>query len=212
VDVLHRRYDEALSCPDVVGLSIGTRPDCVPEEVLDLLSEYSDRTHLWVEYGLQTIHDKTLETVNRWHTYAQFADAVARTKRRGIPICVHIILGLPDETYDMMMQTAEAVASMDLDGIKIHHLYISKNTALARQHEARPMKTLPLEEYVPLVCDVIERLPSRMVVQRLMGELSTEYVVAPVWGKSKGQILRLIDEEFGRRTTRQGIKAPIPIR
>jgi radical SAM protein (TIGR01212 family) len=206
VDHLKKLYDEALDCPDVVGLSIGTRPDCVPEEVLDLLSNYLDRCHLWVEYGLQSIHDATLAGLNRGHTYAQFMDAVERTKRRGIPICGHVILGLPGETREMMMQTAEAVAALDLDGIKIHHLYIAKNTALARTHNRQPIQVLALEEYIGLVCDFLERMPPRMVIQRLMGELNEEYVVAPLWNKSKGEILRLIDQEFARRGTGQGVR------
>lgn len=206
VDRLKPLYDEALTCPDVVGLSIGTRPDCVPEEVLDLLSDYAARCHLWVEYGLQSIHDLTLSKLNRGHTYTQFVDAVERTKHRGLPICAHVILGLPGETYEMMMQTARAVASLDLDGLKIHHLYIAKNTALEKAHRRNPIKTLSLEEYIGLVCDFLEWMPPLMVIQRLMGELSGEYVAAPLWGKTKSEILRLIDQEFARRGTRQSAR------
>lgn len=204
VEHLKRLYDEALACPDVVGLSIGTRPDCVPEPVLDLLSDYHRRTHLWIEYGLQSIHDATMAALNRAHTYDQFLDAVGRTQRRGLRICTHVILGLPGETPAMMMQTADEVARLNLDGIKIHHLYIAKNTALAKLHQQQPVKTLSLEEYIPLACDFLERMPAAMVVQRLMGELNEEYVVAPLWGKTKSEILRLIDLEFERRGSCQG--------
>ncbi|MBI3597428.1 MAG: TIGR01212 family radical SAM protein [Nitrospirae bacterium] len=204
VDHLKRLYNEALAYPNVVGLSIGTRPDCVPEPVLDLLSDYHARTHLWIEYGLQSIHDGTMADLNRAHSYAQFLDAVERTRRRGLRICTHVILGLPGETPGMMMQTADEVARLSLDGIKIHHLYIAKNTALARLHERQPIKTLSLEEYIPLVCDFLERMPLAMVVQRVMGELNADYVVAPLWGKTKSEILRLIDQEFERRGSRQG--------
>lgn len=206
VERLKRLYDEALACPDVVGLSIGTRPDCVPEEVLDLLSDYAARCHLWVEYGLQSIHDATLEKLNRGHTYAQFVDAVERTRQRRLPICAHVILGLPGETYGMMMQTAQAVASLGLDGLKIHHLYIAKNTALEKAHRRNPIKTLSLEEYIGLICDFLEWMSPSMVIQRLMGELSGEYVVAPLWGKTKSEILRLVDREFARRRTRQSAR------
>lgn len=204
IDRLRRLYDEALTYPDVVGLSIGTRPDCVPDVVLDLLTDYHHRTHLWVEYGLQSIHDGSLGDLNRAHSYAQFQDAVERTRRRGLRICAHVILGLPGETPGMMMQTADETARLDLDGIKIHHLYIAKNTALARRHDRHPVETLSLEEFIPLVCDFLERIPASTVVERLMGELSPEYVIAPLWGKTKAEILGRINREFERRGTRQG--------
>lgn len=211
VDRLKRLYDEALAFPDVVGLSIGTRPDCVPEPVLDLLSDYHARTHLWVEYGLQSIHDDTMAPLNRAHSYAQFLDAVERTRRRGLRICAHVILGLPSETPAMMMQTADEAARLNLDGIKIHHLYISNDTALAKLHERRPIKTLSPKEYIPLVCDFLERLPPTMVVERLMGELNEEYVIAPRWGLSKSTILDLVDREFERRGSRQGSRRLTPV-
>jgi radical SAM protein (TIGR01212 family) len=211
VDHLKRLYDEAMAFPDVVGLSIGTRPDCVPEPVLDLLSDYHARTHLWIEYGLQSIHDRTMAELNRAHTYEQFLDAVARTRRRGLRICAHVILGLPGETPAMMMQTADEVARLNLDGIKIHHFYIAKNTALARRHQQQPIKTLRLEEYISLACDFLERMPAARVVQRLMGELNEDYIVAPLWGKTKSEILRRIDQEFERRGSRQGKHRLTPV-
>ena len=211
VDRLKRLYDEALACPDIVGLSIGTRPDCVPGEVLDLLSDYHARTHLWVEYGLQSIHDQTMAPLNRAHTYNQFLDAVERTRRRGLRICAHVILGLPGETHEMMMQTAGEAARLNPDGIKIHHLYIARNTALARLHQREPIKTLSLEEYITLLCDFLERMPAGMVVQRVMGELNADYVVAPLWGKTKSEILRLIDLEFERRGSCQGCRLPMAV-
>jgi len=208
VDRLRRLYDEALAFPDAVGLAIGTRPDCVPEPVLDLLSDYRAKTHLWVEYGLQTVHDLTLAGLNRVQTHDQFLTAVERTQRRRIRICAHVILGLPGETPAMMLETADEVARLNLDGIKIHHLYVAKDTALARQHEGRPIKTLALNEYVALVCDFIERLPPGLIIERLMGELNERYVVAPRWGQPKSTILRLIDREFERRGSRQGTRGP----
>ena len=206
LSLLKRLYDEALALPDVVGLSIGTRPDCVPEEVLDLLLDYAARGHLWVEYGIQSIHDATMAQLNRGHTYAQFIDAVERTKRRGFPICAHVILGLPGENHTMMMQTAEAIAGLGLEGLKIHHFYIAKNTALEKVHRRQPVKTLSLEEYVPLACDFIERLPPHMVIERVVGELNRKYVTAPLWGKTKSEILKRIDQEFARRGSNQGAR------
>jgi uncharacterized protein len=206
VELLQRLYDEALALPDVMGLSIGTRPDCVPEEVLDLLSDYAARCHLWVEYGIQSIHDSTMDQLNRGHPYSQFVDAVERTKRRGLPICAHVILGLPGETDTMMMQTASEIAALGLDGVKIHHFYITKNTALEKDHKRQPVKTLSLEEYVSIVCDFVERMPPHMVIERVMGELNSEYVLAPLWDKNKHEILKLIDQEFARRGSNQGAR------
>lgn len=204
VDQLKTLYDEALSFPGVIGLSIGTRPDCVGNEVLDLLSDYASRYPLWVEYGIQTIHDDTLALVNRGHTFAQFIDAVERTKKYKIPICTHVILGLPGETHAMMMETAEAIAHLSLESLKIHHLYISKNTQMEKHYHQNLVETLSLDAYIPLVCDFLERMPPSMVIQRLMGEVSGPYVVAPLWNRSKGEILTLIDQEFRCRGTRQG--------
>lgn len=206
VEQLQRWYDEALDFPDVIGLSIGTRPDCVPGEVLDLLAQYRTRTRLSIEYGLQSIHDRTMDDMNRGHSFLQFLDAVERTKPLGIPICVHVILGLPGETREMMIQTAEAVARLGLHGIKIHHLYISKNTALEKTYREKPFPLLGVEEYVRLVCDVLERLPADMVVERIVGELSPLNVVEPHWGKSKLDMVSLIEHEFDQRGTCQGTR------
>jgi len=211
VEHLKRLYDEAMAFPDVVGLSIGTRPDCVPEAVLDLLSGYQARTHLWIEYGLQSIHDRTMAGLNRAHTYDQFLDAVERTRRRGLRICAHVILGLPGESSEMMMETADEAARLNLDAIKIHHFYISKNTALARCHERQSIDTLSLEQYVSLTCDFLERLPPAMIIERLMGEINKKYVVSPLWGRTKSEILHLIDLEFVRRGSRQGKFHLIPV-
>jgi uncharacterized protein len=211
VDHLKRLYDEALTFPDTVGLAIGTRPDCVPEPVLELLSDYHAKTLLWIEYGLQSVHDETMDGLNRAQPYGRFLDAVERTRRRGLRVCAHVILGLPGETHAMMMETADELARLNVDGIKIHHLYIAKDTALAKLHEQRPVHTLSLTEYIALTCDFLERLPPEMVVERLMGELNKTYVIAPRWGESKSSILGLIDREFERRGSRQGTHRLAPI-
>lgn len=204
VSLLKELYDEALSFPEVIGLSVGTRPDCLSEEVLDLLALYSEKTHLWVEIGLQSMHNETLLRTNRGHTYEQFTDAIVRTKLRGLRICVHVILGLPGETREMMMQTADALAGFPIDGLKIHHLYIAENTILAKLHKASPVKTLTMEEYVSLACDFLERIPSHVAIQRLTGELKGDYLIAPLWNMSKKAVLTAIEKEFARRGTQQG--------
>ncbi len=135
VDKLKALYDEALAHPDIVGLSIGTRPDCVPDQTLDLITGYTKRYDVWLEYGLQSAHDKTLEFINRGHKYADFEDAVKRTKGRGISIAAHLILGLPNETRADMLESVQKVIDLGIDGIKLHHLYVAQNTKLAELYK-----------------------------------------------------------------------------
>jgi len=207
VTVLKKLYDEALQDEDVVGLCIGTRPDCVPDEVLNLIESYAYDHHIWIEYGLQSIHDKTLLKINRGHNFAQFEDAVKRTQGRNIFICVHIILGLPGETKKDMLETAKALAKMGINGIKLHHLQVIKNTKLARDFERGEFKVLSLEEYIELVCDVLELLPSNITIQRLVGEvLEDNMLIAPRWNLNKHQILSLIEQKLIDRNSFQGLR------
>lgn len=206
VDRLRRLYDEALDFADVVGLSIDTRPDCVPDSVLDLLSEYVGLRYFWLELGLQSSHDCTLQRLNRRHTFAQFVDGVRRARQRALRVCAHVILGLPGETRAMMLETAAALAELGVDGVKLHHLYVPKGTALERQYRRSGVRLLALREYVGLACDFLERTPSHVVVQRLTGEVGDQHVVAPHWGVPKLKVLHLIAEEFRRRGTRQGCR------
>lgn len=207
IAVLKRLYEEALRGKDVVGLCIGTRPDCVPDEVLNLIEGYAQNYHIWIEYGLQSIHDKTLLKINRGHNFAQFEDAVKRTQGRNIFICVHIILGLPGETKEDILETARVLAKMGIDGIKLHHLQVIKNTKLARDFEKGEFKVLSLEEYIELVCDVLELLSPRITIQRLVGEvLEDNILIAPRWNLNKHQILSLIEQELISRNSFQGLK------
>lgn len=209
VEHLRRVYDQALAVPDVVGLSIGTRPDCVPDPVLELITSYAERVDLWIEYGIQTMHDRTLDRVNRGHGWAEYRDAILRTRGRPMKVCTHLILGLPGETHAMTLETAEAVAELGLDGVKIHHAYVSPGTALAQEFRAGRYQPLDFATYVSWACDVLERLPATVVVQRLMGELSGPYVVAPLWGQSKQAVLHAIDAELARRGTWQGSRCAV---
>jgi len=207
VKVLKRLYDGALQDEDVIGLCIGTRPDCVPDEVLDLIESYVQDHHIWIEYGLQSIHDKTLLRIKRGHNFAQFEDAVKRTQGRNILICVHIILGLPGETKEDILKTARALARMGIDGIKLHHLQVIKNTKLATDFQRGEFKVLSLEEYIKLVCDVLELLPARITIQRLVGEvLQDEMLVVPRWNLNKHRILSAIDQELIDRGSFQSSK------
>lgn len=200
-------YDEAIDFPDVVGLAIGTRPDCVADEVLDLVESYSSRVEVWVEYGLQSARDRTLRAINRGHDVATFLDAVERTRGRGIRVCVHVILGLPGETWEDMMHTAVFLAPLGIDGIKLHHLYVARGTAMEKDYKAGNVKVFSAEAYVKVACDVLERIPATVTVQRLVGDTtSTHVLVAPCWPQGKSEVLQRITREFRRRGTMQGAR------
>ena len=203
-DILRSLYDEALSLPDVVGLSIGTRPDCVSDPVLDLLEGYARSHMIWVEYGLQSANDATLAAINRGHDAACFKRAVSATRKRGINICAHIILGLPGETRDQMMRTADFISDLRVDGVKIHLLYVVKGTKLAEQYQNGGFTCLKQGEYVELVCDFLERLPPDMIIQRLTGDPHREELVAPLWSLKKTETLSMIDRTLEERDAWQG--------
>ena len=206
VETLARLYDEALAVKDVVGLSIGTRPDCVDEAVLSLLESYAKDRLVWIEYGLQSMHDDTLQLIQRGHDFRCFTDAVAQTQGRGIQVCTHLILGLPGEDRKKIHQTANTVAALDIDGVKIHLLYIIKGTPLERLYRQRRYTCLEQKGYVSLVCDVLERLPPDMVIHRLTGDPHREELVAPRWSLNKSQTLNLIRKTMIQRNARQGIR------
>jgi len=204
LDTLKNLYEEALAIDNVVGLSIGTRPDCVNESVLKLIESYA-KTHLiWIEYGLQSIHDKSLTLINRGHDFQCFTDAVDATLNRGIKICVHVILGLPDEKRSHMLETAKAIAKMGIDGIKIHLLYVIKGTRLEKLYRQGSYKCLEQQQYVDLVCDFLERIPGDMVIQRLTGDPHPEELIAPQWSIKKAKTLSLIKETLEKRDSWQG--------
>ena len=197
-------YDQALSHNGMVGLSVGTRPDCVDGSVLDLLASYRKDYLVWIEYGLQSAHDATLEKINRGHDAACFERAVLATHELGINICAHIILGLPGEDREMMLQTARFVSNLPIQGIKIHLLYVVRGTGLADLYRAGGYSCLSREEYVDLVVEVLERLPPGMVVQRLTGDPTGPELLAPMWAKDKTRNLNSIKEEMEKRDTVQG--------
>lgn len=207
VEKLRALYDEALAQPDVVGLSIGTRPDCVDDEILGLLEGYAGRSHVWVEYGLQSIHDRTLERMNRGHDAARFVEAVRRTAGRGLFICTHIILGLPGETRHEMIETAEAVAALPVDGIKVHSLLALRGTEVGRLFEEGKIELMTQEDYVSTVCDILEVLPPSMTVQRITAEGYRDIYLGPEWAQNKLKVLNAIDRELEKRDSWQGKKA-----
>ncbi|MDY0041149.1 MAG: TIGR01212 family radical SAM protein, partial [Desulforhabdus sp.] len=168
--VLKELYAEALSVPDVVGLTIGTRPDCVSDEVLDHLHLIGKRHLVWLEYGLQSAHDKTLALINRGHNVEAFSNAVERTRRRGIPVCAHVILGLPGESREDMMETARFLAATDLQALKIHLLYVIRGTELETWFRAGKYECLTRADYAATVSDFLALLPPHLIIQRVTGD------------------------------------------
>jgi radical SAM protein (TIGR01212 family) len=204
VEKLRRLYDEALAHPRIVGLAIGTRPDSVPDPVLDLLQGYARSRYVCLELGLQSIHDRSLDWMNRGHHYDAFLDAVARCQGRGLDLCAHVILGLPGESWDDMLATADALAALPVQGVKIHNLHVVRRTPMEVMYHAGQVRMLERDEYVQLVCDFLERLPPEMVIHRLNGDAPPDYLVAPLWCLKKAELLRKIEEELQRRDSWQG--------
>lgn len=206
VEKLERLYDEAMKHPDIVGLIIGTRPDCIPEPVLELLERHARRRWVCLELGLQTIHDGSLDWMNRGHHFDIFVDAVVRARGRGIDLCAHVILGLPGESHADMMATADACSALALDAVKIHNLHVVHDTPLETMYQRGEVRMFEFDEYVQVLCDFVERLPPEMVIHRLSGDAPPDFLVAPLWCLDKPTLLAAIDREFARRGSRQGCK------
>lgn len=203
VEQLREYFEIILEQPGVVGLSIATRPDCLPDDVVDYLAELNERTYLWVEMGLQTIHESTSELINRAHDSQCYEEAVAKLRARGIRVCAHIIYGLPQETHEMMLDTGRAVAQMDVQGIKIHLLHLMRKTPMVKQYEAGLLRFLEKDEYIKLIVDTLEILPPEMIVHRLTGDAPRDLLIGPMWSLRKWEVLNGIDDELKQRDTWQ---------
>jgi len=206
VDELKQKYDAIVDDEEIAGLAIGTRPDCVSDDVLDLIASYQSRFPklLYLELGMQSAHDKTLERINRGHLHKATINAVYRAKKYGLKIVLHSILGLPEESDEEIMETADEVARLNPHSIKIHHLYVCENTALAKMYKVGEYKALEYQNYIELVSKYIARLPENMVIQRLVGELAGKGIIAPNWGKSKAQVIQDIVKYMNSNNLRQG--------
>ena len=204
VSVLREKYEAILGLPDVVGLSIATRPDCISDECLDYLSELNTRTFLTVELGLQSIHESTNRLINRCHTLECFDNMVNKLRERNINVVVHIINGLPFETREMMLDTVKHINNLDIQGVKIHMLHIVKNTDLASRYNDNPFHVLSREEYVNIVCDQLELLRPEIVINRITGDPKKEDLIEPSWLLKKFCVLNEIDKELVRRDSYQG--------
>lgn len=208
LEVLKEKFEEALSFPDVVGLAIATRADCITDEIADYLGELAQRTYLEVELGLQSVHDVTGERINRCHSYADFLEGYQKLADRGINICVHIIDGLPGEDREMMLETARRLSHLKLHSIKIHLLHVLKGTVMEQQLAEGQFRLLTREEYVGIVCDQLELLPPQMVIQRVTGDGERELLVGPEWSLKKLCVMNEIDKELVRRNSFQGKNFP----
>lgn len=204
VEVLKELYEAILAQDGVVGLSIATRPDCLPDDVVEYLAELNKRTYLWVELGLQTVHEKTAQLINRAHDYQCYIDGVNKLRKHHIRVCSHIINGLPLETTEMMMETVREVVKLDIQGIKIHLLHLMKRTPMVKQFEKGLLKFLEFDEYINLVVDQLEIIPPEIIIHRITGDAPAEMLIGPMWSMKKWEILNGIDKELKRRNSWQG--------
>lgn len=204
VERLRKVYTEALAHPQVIGLAIGTRPDCVPDPVLDLIAEFAARTHVSVEYGAQTIHNRSLDWMNRGHHHDALLDAVARSQGRGFEICVHMILGLPGESAEDMRASARELARLPIDAVKLHNLYAVHDTPLADQVARGEVALMERADYVRSLVDFLELLPPHIVVERISGDAPPDYFVGPSWCLDKPAVKLAIQHELEQRDTWQG--------
>ncbi len=203
VNELEKIYKSSLCRDDIVGISIGTRPDCIDEEKLKLISSFTTDYYTWIEYGLQSVHDKTLKKINRGHDYSCFLKSYEKTKTMGINVCLHVILNL-FETYEEMMHTAKTIAELEPDGVKIHMLCALEGTKLADMYKNGEIDFMTEDEYVKTVCDFLEYLPPKTTIHRLAGNGLRTELVAPRWIGRKLDCLNKIDREFISRDSWQG--------
>ena len=201
---LKKRFEPVLEEENVVGLDIATRADCLPDDVVEYLAELNGKTNLIVELGLQSVFDETGGRINRCHTYSEFLEGYNKLKDKGIDVCVHLIIGLPGETPEMMIESAKAVAALKPHSIKLHLLHILKDTAIEKEYLAGEFEVLTRDEYVKIIVDILEILPEDIVLQRLTGDGGKEFLVAPLWSLKKFVVLNEIDKEMVRRNCYQG--------
>ncbi len=205
-DRMQQMFDDAFACQGVVGMAIGTRPDCIDDQKLDLIASYTKKYLVWLEYGLQSGHDATLKTINRGHSVEDFFTALDLTSGRGINICAHVILGLPGEDRNMMLETAKMLADSKINGVKIHLLYVVKGTILDRMWQKGEYSPMDQEAYVNMVCDFLELLPKRIIIQRITGDPHPDELRAPLWAGRYRETFNMIQTTLEARDSFQGKK------
>ena len=209
VDVIRDRYEQAINEPGVVGINIGTRPDCLPDETIAYIAELSDRMHVTVELGLQTTYDETSKIINRAHTYDLYVETVKRLRQLApkVEIVSHLINGLPGETHDMMIENVRrCVTDNEIDGIKLHLLHLMTSTKMQRDYHEGRLKLLGMEEYVNIICDQLEIIPKNIIIHRITGDAPRDMLIGPMWSLKKWEVLNAIDQEMERRGSYQGCK------
>lgn len=204
IEELRKKYNEAIANEGVVALAIATRPDCLDEDVLDLLEEMSKKLYIWVELGLQTSNDETAKRINRGYMLNVFDKAVKDLKSRNIDTVAHVIFGLPGETKEDMINTIDYIAHSGIQGIKIHLLHLMKNTKLVEEYEAGNLKFLSQEEYIDIITESISRLPENMIVHRLTGDAPRNELIGPMWSLKKWEVLNAIDKALMENDIYQG--------
>ena len=202
--ILKEKFEAALEQDGVIGISIATRSDCLPDDVVEYLAELNKRTYLWVELGLQTVHERTANLINRAHDFPSYVEGVNKLRKHGIRVCSHIINGLPLEDYNMMMETAHEVAKLDVQGIKIHLLHLLKGTPMVKQYEKGMVEFMEKDPYIQLVADQLECLPPEMIIHRITGDGPIQLMIGPMWSVNKWEVLNGIDAELERRGSWQG--------
>ncbi|WP_027108302.1 TIGR01212 family radical SAM protein [Lacticigenium naphthae] len=207
VEILRHRFEQVVNEEGIVGIMIATRPDCLPDETVAYLSELNKRFYLWVELGLQTIHEETSEKINRAHSYETYLEAVRKLRKHDIQVVTHLISGLPGETVDMMIENVERmILDSDIQGVKLHLLHLMKNTKMVRDYAQGRLEFLEKDTYVQLICDQLERIPKDIVIHRLTGDAPRDTLIGPEWSLKKWEVLNAIDAEMARRQTTQGAK------
>lgn len=205
VDVIRHRFEQVVNEKGIVGLSIGTRPDCLPDEVVNYLAELNERFYLWVELGLQTTFEETSVAINRAHDYQTYLDGVAKLRKHGIRVCTHLINGLPGETPAMMRENVRrTIQDSDIQGIKLHLLHLMTNTKMMRDYNEGRLQLMSKEAYVSVICDQLEMIPPEIVIHRLTGDAPFETIIGPMWSLKKWEVLNAIDAEMKRRNSYQG--------
>lgn len=205
VSILKKKYDEALMQDDVVAMAIATRPDCLSDDVLDLLEDYNKKTYLWVELGLQTINDKTARLINRGYNLNVFEESLEKLRKRGIDVVVHTIFGLPGESKEDMLKTIDYIAHKDIKGIKIHLLHLMKDTPLVNLYHSGKLNFLDEKQYIDLICESITILPKNIVIHRLTGDAPRDLLIEPKWSLKKWEILNEIDGNMEKKNLYQGL-------
>ena len=205
-EVLKSKYDQALCDPNIVALAISTRPDCLSDDVIDLLADYNTKIPIWIELGLQSINDDILKKINRHHSTEDFIQSVNRLHDKQLEVCAHVILGLLDDTQEDILKMADLLVSLQIEGVKLHQLYFVKNSQLTDMLTRGQMQAISLEDYINLVVSFLEQLSPDVVVHRLMGDASKDRLIAPLWALNKTLFLEALKQKFNQLGSFQGKK------